>query len=111
MNRQQNNINDNCDDDTFNRYHSTNKKPSFSISGTAGVSYEYYGLSRKPSGWTGFTPRKPWNQVRFNFSPEMQFGKDFSPPFNFNFALKPTNYAGPYSGISNQSFGNLSPTR
>ena len=80
------------------------KKPSFSISGTAGVSYEYYGLSRKPSGWTGFTPRKPWNQVRFNFSPEMQFGKDFSIPFNFNFALKPTNYAGPYSGISNQSF-------
>ena len=54
------------------------KKPTFSVSGTAGVNYEYYGLSRKPSGWTGFTPRKPWNQVRFNFSPEMQFGKDFS---------------------------------
>lgn len=80
-------------------------KPSFSISGTAGISYEYYGLSRKPTGWTGFTPRKPWNQVRFNFTPNMQFGKNFSLPFNFNFAMKPTNYAGPYSGITKQSFG------
>jgi hypothetical protein len=80
------------------------KKPPFSISGTAGISYEYYGLSRKPSGWTGFTPRKPWNQVRFNFTPEMKFGKDFSLPFNFNFAMKPTNFAGPYAGIKKQSF-------
>ncbi len=77
----------------------------FSISGTMGVSYEYYGLHRKPSGWTGFSPRKPWNQVRFNFSPDMKFGKNFSIPFNINFAMKPTNYAGPYSGITKQSFG------
>ncbi len=81
------------------------QKPSFSISGMAGVSYENYGLSRKPTGWTGFTPRKPWNQVRFNFTPTMQFGKDFSLPFNFNFAMKPTNFAGPYSGLQKQSFG------
>jgi hypothetical protein len=81
------------------------QKPSFSISGTAGVSYEYYGLSRKPTGWTGFTRRKPWNQVRFNFTPTMQFGKNFSLPFNFNFAMKPTNFAGPYAGIKKQSFG------
>ena len=81
------------------------KKPPFSISGTVGISYEHYGLSRKPTGWTGFAPRKPWNQVRFNFSPNMQFGKNFSLPFNFNFAMKPTNYAGPYSGITKQSFG------
>ena len=80
-------------------------KSNFSISGTMGVSYEYYGLSRKPTGWTGFTPRKPWNQLRFVFSPNMKFGKNFSLPFNFNFAMKPTNYAGPYSGISKQSFG------
>ena len=80
-------------------------KKSFSISGTMGVSYEYYGLSRKPTGWTGFTPRKPWNQLRFNFTPNMQFGKNFSLPFNFNFAMKPTNYAGPYSGLKKQSFG------
>ena len=83
----------------------TIKKPSFSISGNAGVSYEYYGLSRKPTGWTGFTPRKPWNQVRFNFAPTMTFGKNFTLPFNFNFAMKPTNYAGPYSNIGKQSFG------
>ena len=81
------------------------KKTPFSINGTAGISYEYYGLNRKPSSWTGFTPRKPWNQVRFNFSPEMKFGKNFSLPFNLNFAMKPTNYAGPYSGITKQSFG------
>lgn len=81
------------------------KKPPFSISGTAGISYEYYGLSRKPTGWTGFTPRKPWNQVRFNFTPNMKFGKNFSLPLNFNFAMKPTNYAGPYAGIKKQSFG------
>lgn len=84
----------------------TAKKPLFSISGVAGVTYEHYGLNREPDGWYGFTARKPWNQVRFNFSPTMQFGKNFSLPFNFNFAMKPVNYAGPYSGIQNgkQSF-------
>ena len=82
----------------------TAKPPSFSISGTAGVNYEYYGLSRKPVGWTGFSPRKPWNQLRFNFTPTMEFGKNFSLPFNFNFAMKPTNFAGPYSNIGKQSF-------
>ncbi len=80
------------------------KKKPFSISGTAGVSYEHYGLSRKPTGWTGFSPRKPWNQMRFNFTPTMKFGKNFSLPFNFNFAMKPTNFAGPYAGIKKQSF-------
>src|SRR5258708_14953758 len=83
----------------------TKKEPLFSISGTAGVSYEHYGLSRKPTGWTGFMPRRPRDQVRFNFSPIMQFGKNFSIPFNFNFATKPTNFAGPYAGIGKQSFG------
>lgn len=84
----------------------TAKKPSFSISGVAGVTYEHYGLNREPDGWYGFTARKPWNQVRFNFSPTMEFGKNFSLPLNFNFALKPVNYAGPYSGIQfgKQSF-------
>lgn len=79
-------------------------KNAFSVSGTAGISYEHYGLSKKPSGWNGFSPRKPWNQVRVNFSPDMKFGKNFSLPFNFNFAMKPTNYAGPYSNIGKQSF-------
>lgn len=80
------------------------EKKTFQISGTAGASYEHYGLGRKPAGWTGFTPRKPWNQARFNFSPTMKFGKNFSLPFNFNFAMKPTNFAGPYAGIKKQSF-------
>ncbi|MEP7255659.1 MAG: hypothetical protein ABI666_07765 [Ferruginibacter sp.] len=81
------------------------KPISFSVSGTAGVTYEGYGLSRSPSGWTGYTPRKPWNQVRFNFTPTFKFGKNFSLPFNFNFAAIPTNFAGPYAGIKNQNFG------
>lgn len=84
---------------------STKKQPPFKISGTIGVSYEHYGLSRKPTGWTGFSPRKPWNQLRFNFTPTMQFGKNFSLPVNFNFATTPTNYAGPYTGIGKQNLG------
>jgi len=79
------------------------KKP-FSISGTTGVSYEYYGLNRNPSSWTGFTPRKPWNQVRFMFAPEIKFGKNFSLPLNLNLSTKATNFAGPYSGIGKQTF-------
>jgi hypothetical protein len=77
----------------------------FSISGTMGISYEGYGLNRNPDGWTGYLPRRPWNQVRFNFTPTMTFSKNFSIPFNFNFAAVPTNYAGPYSGIAKQSLG------
>lgn len=77
----------------------------FQVSGTMGMSYEGYGLNRKPDGWAGYLPRRPWNQVRFNFSPTMTFSKNFSIPFNFNFAAIPTNYAGPYSGITKQSFG------
>jgi hypothetical protein len=82
---------------------SQDKKP-FSISGTAGVNYEYYGLNRNPQGWTGFQPRKPWNQLRFNFTPLMDFGK-WKLPMNLNFATTPTNFAGPYAGIKKQSFG------
>lgn len=81
------------------------QKPSISVSGTMGVTYEGYGLSRSPSGWTGYTARKPWNQVRFNFTPTFKFGKNFSLPFNFNFAAIPTNFAGPYAGLKNQSLG------
>lgn len=81
------------------------KPKSFSVSGTAGITYEGYGLSRSPSGWTGYTARKPWNQVRFNFTPNFKFGKNFSLPFNFNFAAIPTNFAGPYAGIKNQNLG------
>lgn len=79
------------------------KKP-FSISGSAGVNYEHYGLSRSPNGWTGFTPRKPWNQVRFTFMPNIQFSKNFKLPININLATKATNFAGPFSGIGKQTF-------
>ena len=81
------------------------KKPSFSASGTMGVTYEGYGLTRKPSGWMGYTPRRPWNQVRFNFSPTFNFGKNFSLPININFAAIPTNFAGPFAGIKKPYFG------
>ena len=69
-----------------------------SVSGTMGVTYEGYGLTRNPAGFTGYTPRRPWNQVRFSFTPNFQFRKDFSLPFNINLAALPTNFAGPYSG-------------
>nr|HNH22797.1 hypothetical protein [Ferruginibacter sp.] len=85
--------------------HAQTNAPGFSVSGTAGITYEGYGLNRSPSGWTGYTARRPWNQVRFNFTPTFRFGKDFSLPFNFNFAAVPTNFAGPYAGIKNQNFG------
>jgi hypothetical protein len=76
----------------------------FSIKGALGFTYEGYGLSVKPGGWTGYPPRKPYNQLRFNFSPVLKFGKDFTLPFNFNFAAKPTSIAGPYAGLRKPSF-------
>jgi hypothetical protein len=75
------------------------KLPSLSVSGTMGVTYEGYGLDRNPTGWAGYTPRRPWNQVRFSFMPNFKFGKNFSLPFNINLAALPTNFAGPYSGF------------
>ncbi|HEX2684074.1 MAG TPA: hypothetical protein VHL77_09090 [Ferruginibacter sp.] len=80
-------------------------KEKMQVSGNIGISYEGYGLNRRPSGWTGYQPRRPWNQVRFNFTPNFKFGKNFSLPVNFNFAAIPTNFAGPYAGIKKQSFG------
>jgi hypothetical protein len=79
-------------------------KPSFSVSGSMGVAYEGYGLDVKPTGSNIYTPRRPWNQVRFSFAPVFQFGKGFSLPVNFNFATKATNFAGPFSGVTNQNF-------
>lgn len=81
------------------------KKSPIKVSGTLGITYEGYGLNLKPSGSNFYTPRRPWNQVRFNFAPTFQFSKNFSLPLNFNFAAIPTNFAGPYAGIKNQTFG------
>ena len=79
-------------------------KEKLQVSGTMGITYEGYGLNRNPTGWTGYSPRRPWNQVRFNFTPTFKFSKNFSLPFNFNFAAIPTNFAGPYAGIKKQNF-------
>ncbi|HVK96602.1 MAG TPA: hypothetical protein VM368_02240 [Flavisolibacter sp.] len=76
----------------------------FSVSGRMGVRYEHYGLSKRPPG-TYAMPRRPWNQLRFNLQPTLQFSKDFSIPFNFNFVTQPTNFAGPYAGIKSQNLG------
>ena len=48
-------------------------KEKLSVSGTMGISYEGYGLNRSPAGWTGYNARRPWNQVRFNFTPVFKF--------------------------------------
>jgi hypothetical protein len=81
------------------------KKSPVTVTGNAGITYEGYGLSVKPTGFTGYTQRRPWNQVRFNFMPTFNFGKNFSLPVNFNFAAFPTNFAGPFAGIKNQNIG------
>ncbi|HET9057523.1 MAG TPA: hypothetical protein VFN30_11825 [Chitinophagaceae bacterium] len=70
------------------------KVKKFSIGGGLGISYEHYGLTVSPSGGTFFMPRKPWNLVRFDFSPTMTFGK-WSVPFNFNFSPMQTSFVTP----------------
>lgn len=82
------------------------KKSKVVVTGVMGVIYENYGLSKNPSGWPGFSPRKPWNQVRFNLKPTITMG-DVKIPFNFSFVKYPTNFLGPYAGIvalGNQTF-------
>ncbi len=79
-------------------------KPKVQVSGNMGVSYEGYGLNRNPTGWTGYAPRKPWNQVRFTFQPTITTPK-WSLPFNFNFGTTPTNLIGPYANIGKQNIG------
>jgi hypothetical protein len=80
-------------------------KSPVSITGSAGVTYEGYGLNKNPAGFAGYSARRPWNQVRFNFMPTIKFNKNFSLPINFNFAAFPTNFAGPFSGLKNQNIG------
>ena len=81
-------------------------KPKVSVSGSMGVTYEGYGLTVRPQGSTFYTPRRPWNQVRFNIAPKITIG-GVSLPFNLNFATRPTNFAGPLGGLGalgHQSF-------
>ncbi|MEP6468013.1 MAG: hypothetical protein ABJB05_17005, partial [Parafilimonas sp.] len=80
--------------------------PKFSLSGSMGVSYEGYGLNLNPNG-TYYTPRRPWNLVRFNFAPIFNFGK-WSVPVNFNFTPMQTNFVTPptsWSGLG--GFGSI----
>jgi hypothetical protein len=81
------------------------KKTPVKVSGNLGVTYEGYGLDRNPTGWTGYTQRRPWNQVRFTLQPTITFNKNFSIPLNFNFNTTPTNIIGPFAGIAKQTFG------
>jgi hypothetical protein len=74
-------------------------KSPVSVSGTISAGYEGYGLDRNPTGWTGYTPRRPWNQFRFNVAPTFNFGKNFKLPFNINMVTKPTNFTGGFSGL------------
>ncbi len=75
------------------------KKPPVNIGGTIGATYEGYSLDLKPSGWTGYTARRPWNQFRFTVAPTFNIGKNFKLPLNFNFVTKPTNFAGGFGGL------------
>lgn len=86
-----------------NLFAQTVPKPKVSVTGTMGVTYEGYGLTVNPKTPSFYSPRRPWNQLRFNFAPQIKIGQNFSLPLNFNFATKATNFAGPYAGIGHQS--------
>ncbi len=74
-------------------------KPAFSISGTAGITYDGYGLTTNPVQPPDFyRARKPWNIVRFTFQPIMNFG-NFKLPFNFNFSPMRSNFGGVPFGL------------
>ena len=85
-------------------------KTPVSISGTAGVSYEGYGLTTNPGGYNFYPARRPWNLVRFNFSPTITAG-NFKLPFNFNFSPMRNNFGsvpfgfGSLPGFPKQTFG------
>lgn len=81
----------------------SHKKTPIKLTGTMGITYEGYGLNVNPTGSSFYTPRRPWNQVRFTIAPTLQFGDKFSLPINFNFATMATNFAGPFAGIKNQN--------
>jgi hypothetical protein len=84
------------------------QKPT--INGSMGVSYEGYGLTTNPKTPSFYTPRRPWNLVRFNFQPIISVG-NFKLPFNFNFSPMLNNYGSPpfgfgsLPGFPKQTFG------
>lgn len=66
----------------------SDKKP-VKIEGTIGTSYDYYGLTTDPNSPSFYSPRRPWNLVRFNVNPIITTG-DFKIPININ--VSPTTY-------------------
>ncbi|HVX52378.1 MAG TPA: hypothetical protein VHB48_19625 [Chitinophagaceae bacterium] len=70
-------------------------RPSLNVSGTMGISYEMYGLDLNPAG-NYYTPRRPWNLVRYMFNPTFNFG-GVTLPVNINFTPTQTNFATPPS--------------
>jgi len=83
---------------------SSKKKNPVKITGVFGITYEGYGLNLNPAGGGFYNARRPYNQVRFVFTPVLQY-KKFSIPVNFNFAAMARNAAGPYAGLEHQTIG------
>ncbi len=74
--------------------------PKLTIKGTAGVTYEGYGLTATPSGYNFYPPRRPWNLVRFNFQPVISYG-NFKLPINLSFSPMRTNFGAAPFGLGN----------
>jgi hypothetical protein len=83
---------------------SRKKKLPVKLTGVLGITYEGYGLNIKPGGSSFYNARRPWNQLRFIFTPVLQY-KKFSIPVNFNFAAMARSAAGPYAGLEHQTIG------
>lgn len=86
------------------------QKPKTTISGTAGISYEGYGLTSNPGGYNFYPARRPWHIVRFNFKPVVSLGSvkipinlSFSPMRN-NFGSTPFGFAS-LPGFPKQTLG------
>jgi hypothetical protein len=79
--------------------YSQSTKFKLSISGAIGSTYEHYGLSVNPATPSFYSPRRPYNQVRFNIAPILNFGKNLSIPLNFNFATRATNTIGTFGSL------------
>jgi hypothetical protein len=80
------------------------KKIPVKFTGVLGITYEGYGLNLNPGGGQFYNARRPYNQVRFVFTPMLQY-KKFSLPINFNFAAMARSAAGPYAGLEHQTVG------
>lgn len=76
-----------------------NSAPKLSITGTMGITYEGYGLNKTPGNSIPdfYSPRRPWNLLRYSFNPTFSFGK-WSVPFNFNFTPTLNNFTTPSIG-------------